>query len=229
VSLIRFIDVFFSYDNQSYVFERLNFSLSEKGIAGVISDVGKGKSTLLKLIKGILRPTIGSVVVMDIDTSRANKKQLMILHSKVSISFQDVFLISNMNVFENLSLPLFYNTDLSQKEIEKMVDEVLEQFNIQQIKYELPSELSISEAKVISIARAFIGNPRIILLDDPFSSLDKYYLLLVIEQIEEKSKKSKIIFSSSDDEMIYNLSEEMIIINSPTEVKVLENQNKNLS
>jgi hypothetical protein len=49
---------------------------------------------------------------------------------------------------------------------------------------------------------------------------------LVIEQIEEKSKKSKIIFSSSDDEMIYNLSEEMIIINSPTEVKVLENQNK---
>jgi len=166
---------------------------------------------------------------MDIDTSRANKKQLMILHSKVSISFQDVFLISNMNVFENLSLPLFYNTDLSQKEIEKMVDEVLEQFNIQQIKYELPSELSISEAKVISIARAFIGNPRIILLDDPFSSLDKYYLSLVIEQIEEKSKKSKIIFSSSDDEMIYNLSEEMIIINSPTEVKVLENQNKNLS
>jgi ABC-type transporter Mla maintaining outer membrane lipid asymmetry ATPase subunit MlaF len=218
VSLVRFVDVYFSYNRQDYIFEKVNLSIGEYGVTGVISDIGKGKTTLLKLIKGILKPTAGSVIVMDIDTSRATKRQLMTLHSKVSISFQDVFLISNMNVFDNLSLPLLYNTNLSQKEVENMIDKVLDTFGISSMKYELPSDLSISESKIVSIARAFAGNPRIILLDDPFSLLDKYYLSLVIEQIQRKSKNSKIIFSTTNDSMFYNISDETIFIKDPSNI-----------
>jgi len=218
VSLVRFVDVYFSYNRQDYIFEKVNLSIGEYGVTGVISDIGKGKTTLLKLIKGILKPTAGSVIVMDIDTSRATKRQLMTLHSKVSISFQDVFLISNMNVFDNLSLPLLYNTNLSQKEVESMIDKVLDTFGISSMKYELPSDLSISESKIVSIARAFAGNPRIILLDDPFSLLDKYYLSLVIEQIQRKSKNSKIIFSTTNDSMFYNISDETIFIKDPSNI-----------
>lgn len=218
MSLVRFVDVYFSYNRQDYIFEKVNLSIGEYGVTGVISDIGKGKTTLLKLIKGILKPTAGSVIVMDIDTSRATKRQLMTLHSKVSISFQDVFLISNMNVFDNLSLPLLYNTNLSQKEVESMIDKVLDTFGISSMKYELPSDLSISESKIVSIARAFAGNPRIILLDDPFSLLDKYYLSLVIEQIQRKSKNSKIIFSTTNDSMFYNISDETIFIKDPSNI-----------
>jgi len=218
VSLVRFVDVYFSYNRQDYIFEKVNLSIGEYGVTGVISDIGKGKTTLLKLIKGILKPTAGSVIVMDIDTSRATKRQLMTLHSKISISFQDVFLISNMNVFDNLSLPLLYNTNLSQKEVENMIDKVLDTFGISSMKYELPSDLSISESKIVSIARAFAGNPRIILLDDPFSLLDKYYLSLVIEQIQRKSKNSKIIFSTTNDSMFYNISDETIFIKDPSNI-----------
>ena len=218
MSLVRFVDVYFSYNRQDYIFEKVNLSIGEYGVTGVISDIGKGKTTLLKLIKGILKPTAGSVIVMDIDTSRATKRQLMTLHSKVSISFQDVFLISNMNVFDNLSLPLLYNTNLSQKEVENMIDKVLDTFGISSMKYELPSDLSISESKIVSIARAFAGNPRIILLDDPFSLLDKYYLSLVIEQIQRKSKNSKIIFSTTNDSMFYNISDETIFIKDPSNI-----------
>jgi ABC-type transporter Mla maintaining outer membrane lipid asymmetry ATPase subunit MlaF len=222
VSLVRFVDVYFSYNRQDYIFEKVNLSIGEYGVTGVISDIGKGKTTLLKLIKGILKPTAGSVIVMDIDTSRATKRQLMTLHSKVSISFQDVFLISNMNVFDNLSLPLLYNTNLSQKEVESMIDKVLDTFGISSMKYELPSDLSISESKIVSIARAFAGNPRIILLDDPFSLLDKYYLSLVIEQIQRKSKNSKIIFSTTNDSMFYNISDETIFIKDPSNIYLSE-------
>lgn len=222
MSLVRFVDVYFSYNRQDYIFEKVNLSIGEYGVTGVISDIGKGKTTLLKLIKGILKPTAGSVIVMDIDTSRATKRQLMTLHSKVSISFQDVFLISNMNVFDNLSLPLLYNTNLSQKEVESMIDKVLDTFGISSMKYELPSDLSISESKIVSIARAFAGNPRIILLDDPFSLLDKYYLSLVIEQIQRKSKNSKIIFSTTNDSMFYNISDETIFIKDPSNIYLSE-------
>ncbi|MFN4245478.1 MAG: ATP-binding cassette domain-containing protein [Brevinematia bacterium] len=211
MGLVEFRNVFFSYNQRDYVFENVTFELPDKGITAVISDPGKGKSTLLKLIKGILKPSKGVVVVMNIDTSRASKSKLMSLHTKVSIHFQDTFLISNIDVFSNIALPLLYNTNLTTSEVEKEVDRVLDLFDLRHLKYELPHNLSPTEAKFISISRAFLMNPRLILLDEPFSQLDSSSKLRLIEIIEEYKNFSKILFTTSDDNLVA-LSDSIVYI-----------------
>ncbi|MCX8029844.1 MAG: energy-coupling factor ABC transporter ATP-binding protein [Brevinematales bacterium] len=199
MSSVVFEGVYFSYANRKYIFEDLSLSFEDYGITCIVSDPGKGKSTLLKLIKGILKPTRGRIVVLDIDLSNATKSTLIKLHSRVSIHFQDTFLISNADVYSNLTLPLLYNTSLSKREIDYEVDKALDLFGIKNIKYEMSFELSPTEAKLVSLSRAFLNNPRLVLLDEPFALLDSYYRARLLEVIEEFKGKSKIIFTTSEE------------------------------
>lgn len=208
-SVVEIRNLYFTYNNRDYIFEGINVSLESYGVTCVISDPGKGKTTLLKLIKGILKPTRGQVIVMDVDISNASKQKLMRLHTRVSIHFQDTFLISNIDVYNNLALPLLYNTNLSKKEIEYEVDKALNLFDIQNLKYDTPFDLSPTEARLVSLSRAFLGSPRIILLDEPFSLLDGYYKARLLEVIDEFKERSKIIFTTSDENL--TMSSESIL------------------
>lgn len=199
MAIIEFRDVYVSYSIGEYVFEEINVKVPNLGITSVVANPGDGKTTFLKLIKGIIKPTRGRVIVMDTDISSADKTKLMRLHSLVSIHFQDTFLISNIDVYNNLALPLFYNTNLSQTEIDKEIDKVLDIFSIKDIKHEMPFNLSYTQSKLVSLARAFLRSPRIILLDEPFSFLDSYYRARLVEIMEEFKEESKIIFTTSDD------------------------------
>ncbi|MGB9621453.1 MAG: ATP-binding cassette domain-containing protein [Brevinematia bacterium] len=224
MGIIEFNNVYFSYNNIEYIFEDVNLEIPESGITAILGFPSQGKTTLLKLIKGMLKPTRGRITVLNIDTSNSIKKQLLFLHRNVSIHFQDTYLISNMNVYDNLALPLLYNTNLSKLEIEYEIDKILNIFELQREKYEMPFNLSPTEAKLISISRAFLGNPKIILLDEPFSSLDKYYTLKLLEISEEYSKKSKIILTTSDDNIAnkFNQVIEIIKTNNSNKAVLIE-------
>lgn len=215
MALVEFRNVYFTYNLRDYVLEGVDIRVPDYGITCVSSDPGKGKTTFLKLIKGLLLPTRGSVVVLGIDTSRAEKSRMMYLHTKVSIHFQDTFLISNIDVYSNIALPLLYNTNLSSKEIEYEIDKTLELFDLKGLKYEMPFNLSPTETKLISISRTFLRNPRIILLDEPFSLLDSFYRVRLLEIMEEYRTVSKIILTTSDegiarrfDSIVYIFAEE---------------------
>ncbi|MCX8096186.1 MAG: energy-coupling factor ABC transporter ATP-binding protein [Spirochaetes bacterium] len=218
--LVEIRNLYFTYNNRDYIFEGINLTLERYGVTCVVSDPGKGKTTLLKLIKGILKPTRGNVIVMDIDISSAPKSKLMNLHTKVSIHFQDTFLISNIDVYNNLALPLMYNTNLSKKEIEYEVDKALNLFGIQNLKYDTPFDLSPTEARLVSLSRTFLGLPRIILLDEPFSLLDGYYKARLLEVIGEFKEKSKIIFTTSDENLSMASESILYILNIESSKKI---------
>lgn len=218
MAIVEFIDVWVSYSLNSYIFEEVNVKIPNLGITSVIANPGSGKTTFLKLIKGIVKPTRGRVIVMDTDVSNADKVKLMKLHSLVSIHFQDTFLISNIDVYNNLALPLFYNTNLTQREIEREIDKVLDIFGIRDIKYEMPFNLSYTQSKLVSLARAFLGAPRIILLDEPFSFLDSYYKARLIEVVEDFRNVSKIIFTTSDNAFL-DICDSVVFIISDGEKK----------
>lgn len=220
MALIEFRSVYFSYNNKEYVLEGVDLSIPEYGITSIVSSPGKGKTTMLKLIKGILRPNRGSIIVLGINTSIAGKKDLMKLHTRVSIHFQDTFLISNIDTFNNIALPLIYNTNMSQKEIEYEVDKVLDLFDLRYLKYEIPFNLSPTEAKLISLARAFLMSPRIILLDEPFSLLDSYYKTRLLEVMNDFKNVSKIIFTTSEDFFTQNSELIVYILNIEDSRKV---------
>lgn len=211
MAIVEFRDVYLSYNSYHYVFESVNVKIPNIGITSVVANPGSGKTSFLKLIKGIIKPTRGRVIVMGSDISSADKLKLMNIHSLVSIHFQDTFLISNVDVYNNLALPLLYNTNLSQAEIDREIDRVLDIFDIRSIKYEMPFNLSPSQAKLVSLARAFLKSPRIILLDEPFSSLDSYYRARLVEIMEDFREVSKIIFTTSDSVFI-GISDSVISI-----------------
>lgn len=221
MKIIEFDKVYFSYNNIDYVFEDVSLEIPENEITVIVGFPGQGKTTLLKLINGILKPTRGRIRILNIDTTTANKKQLLFLHRNVSIHFQDTYLISNLNVYDNLALPLLYNTELSKTEVEYEIDRVLSIFDLNHEKYEMPFNLSPTEAKLISISRVFIGNPKIILLDEPFSYLDKYYFLRILEIMEEYSKTSKLIFTTSDDTIANNFKQIIEIVKTNSSNKAI--------
>ncbi len=213
MGIISLWSIYFSYNMVDYVFEDVTLDVDlDSGVLGIISDIGKGKSTLIRLMGGLLKPTRGRVSILGIDTQKATKNDLVTLHRRTSFAFQEAFLISNISVYDNLALPLMYNFNLDGKEIEQRIDRALEFFGFSHEKYSMPLDLSILERKLISISRAFIYNPRIVFMDSPFSGLDKFSILRIIELIEERKNNSLIVLTDLDDNILKGICDRIIYI-----------------
>lgn len=139
----------------------------------VLGRSGTGKSVLIKIIAGLLKPDKGKVVVLGKDVAAISPKELQQLRLKLGFSFQNSALYDSMTVKENLEFPLVRNDrNLSQSQIDKRVIEVLEAVNLVKAINQLPSELSGGQRKRIGIARTLILKPEIMLYDEPTAGLD---------------------------------------------------------
>lgn len=139
----------------------------------VLGRSGTGKSVLIKIIAGLLKPDMGKVVVLGKDVAAISRKELQQLRLKLGFSFQNSALYDSMTVKENLEFPLVRNDrNLSQSQIDKRVIEVLEAVNLVKAINQLPSELSGGQRKRIGIARTLILKPEIMLYDEPTAGLD---------------------------------------------------------
>ncbi len=139
----------------------------------VLGRSGSGKSVLIKIIAGLLKPDAGDVNVLEMHVGSLSEKELRTLRLKIGFSFQNSALYDSMTVRENLEFPLVRNSKhLSQKEINHAVEEVLEDVHLQQTINQMPTELSGGQRKRIGIARTLILRPEIMLYDEPTAGLD---------------------------------------------------------
>ena len=142
----------------------LNIKLGEN--LAVLGKSGSGKSVLIKIISGLLKPDEGTVKVLGLEVDKINLKELRTLRSKIGFSFQNSALYDSMTVRENLAFPLIRNkTDLSKTEIQHAIEEVLNEVGLPQTIHQMPSELSGGQRKRIGIARTLILKPEIMLYD----------------------------------------------------------------
>lgn len=156
----------------------------------VLGRSGSGKSVLIKILVGLLPPDKGEIKVLGKQVDKLSHKELDALRLRIGFSFQNSALYDSMSVRQNLAFPLSMNKkDLSAKEIEKSIDEVLEAVGLSEKKNEMPADLSGGQKKRIGIARTLILKPEIMLYDEPTSGLDPITSQELIDLINEVQKK----------------------------------------
>ncbi|GAA0878766.1 ABC transporter ATP-binding protein [Algoriphagus jejuensis] len=165
----------------------------------VLGKSGSGKSVLIKIMVGLLKQDSGSLKVFGKDVSKLNKKDLNALRLKIGFSFQNSALYDSMTVRENMEFPLVRNEkNLTRKDINTRIEELLDSVGLPQTINQMPSELSGGQKKRIGIARTLILNPEIMLYDEPTAGLDPITcgdINNLILEVRERYKTSSIVIT----------------------------------
>lgn len=165
----------------------------------VLGRSGTGKSVLIKIIVGLLKPDAGQVRVLGQDVEQLRGRELDAFRQKVGFSFQNSALYDSMSIRENLEFPLVRNVrNLSRAEINRAVEEALEDVGLSQTINQMPSELSGGQRKRIGIARTLILKPEIMLYDEPTAGLDPITCIDInnlINEVRERYKATSIIIT----------------------------------
>lgn len=165
----------------------------------VLGRSGSGKSVLIKIIAGLLKPDSGVVKVLGEEVDQVKGKALQELRMKIGFSFQSSALYDGMTVRENLEFPLVRNRrDLSRKEVDDNISQVLEEVGLLQTIGQMPAELSGGQKKRIAIARMLVLKPQIILYDEPTGGLDPITSVEInnlINKVQQQYKASSIIIT----------------------------------
>jgi cell division transport system ATP-binding protein len=169
--VIRFDRVSKRYPNGREALSELSFEIADGEMVFLTGRSGAGKSTVLKLIALLERPSRGQVIVNGDSTSRLPPRRVPMYRRRIGVVFQEHRLLMDRPVFDNVALPLVV-TDTSYREIEKRVRAALDQVGLLGKERVAPQELSVGEQQRVGIARAIISKPPLLVADEPTGNLD---------------------------------------------------------
>lgn len=159
-------------DTESFALKDFDFTIKRGEFIMIMGPSGCGKTTLLNIIGMLDRPTRGEYYLNGESVANISAaRQAKLRAKKIGFIFQDFNLIDNLSVIENVALPLVY-TGYTKTNRLKTASSILERFNLQKREYYLPYQLSGGQQQHVAIARAIVGNPEIILADEPTGNLD---------------------------------------------------------
>ncbi|MHA4845679.1 ABC transporter ATP-binding protein [Flavitalea antarctica] len=157
---------------QTQALNQVNLDIEKKEFVSIMGPSGCGKSTLLNIMGLLDNPTSGMVTIADQNTTKLNDKDLArFRNKKIGFIFQSYHLINDLNVIDNVELPLLYR-NTSAKERRDLAKSALEKVGLSNRMRHFPSQLSGGQKQRVAIARAIVGNPEIILADEPTGNLD---------------------------------------------------------
>ncbi|HIY75897.1 MAG TPA: ATP-binding cassette domain-containing protein [Candidatus Sphingobacterium stercorigallinarum] len=203
--IIDYNDVVVQVENVSksfgdlHVLRNVNLALFNGENLVVLGRSGTGKSVLIKLISGLLRPDSGQIRVLSDTVTDLDERGLRELRLKIGFSFQNSALYDSMTVRENLEFPLVRNKrNLTRAEIDHEVEDVLDGVGLLNAINQMPAELSGGQRKRIGIARTLILRPDIMMYDEPTAGLDPITCLdinTLINEVQERYQTSSIIIT----------------------------------
>ena len=186
--MIQSKNVSFTYNaSTSFEFPDVNCEVAEALLITGIS--GKGKTTLLHLLGGLLRPNSGSISIQETNIASLSEKELDQFRGKnIGLVLQQSHFIASLNVLENVVLASWLAKG---KKATEKAKSLLKELDLEDQMYKLPSNLSIGQQQRVSIARALINEPKLLLADEPTSSLDDENALKVADLLAHLSKEYK--------------------------------------
>lgn len=193
MEILTLKNISFSYKDK-VIFDNYNFVVNKEEIIAIIGPSGCGKSTLLKIINGLETEYSGDVLLNGVNVNNipVNKRDIVLM-------FQDNLLFPHMTIFENIEFSLKMKK-YPKHEIKKMVEEVARDIHLEDKLNKYPKELSGGQQRRVALARAVISKPKLLLLDEPFTGLDKEIKLEImnlVKIIREKYNTS-IVFVTHD-------------------------------
>jgi phospholipid/cholesterol/gamma-HCH transport system ATP-binding protein len=167
---VQFRNVHFFFDDEK-VLDGVSFTVMRGEIKIILSGSGGGKSTILNLILGLLKPDTGQILIDDEDITDYDESQLKPVRDRIGMVFQEGGLFDSLSVYDNVAYRL-HEEDVPEEDVEREVRLLLRFVNLENEMDKLPNELSGGMQKRVGIARALVGNPKIVLFDEPTAALD---------------------------------------------------------
>ncbi len=200
--MIQFKQVTLDYNQVSGALKDINLQLHDGDFTLLLGPTGSGKSSLLRLIYMEMLPNRGIVSVDRWISSHITPRQINFLRRHIGVVFQDFRLIENMNVFDNVALPLIIES-YKKSQINKLVYGLLDEVNLLHAADQLASTLSLGEKQRVAIARAMVKDPFVLIADEPTGNLDREASKNVLSLLERINRNgTSIIMATHDYDLI---------------------------
>ena len=213
MQLIEIKNVSKRYSNGVTALCDVNLEISKGEFVFVIGASGSGKSTLIKLLYRQEKPTIGDVYVGGVNVAKLRNGKVYKLRRKLGIVFQDYKLLPKLTVYENVAFAVdVYG--LPDKEIRKKTLKAIEQVGLKEKLRSFPDQLSGGEQQRVSIARAIVNEPKVLICDEPTGNLDPDTSMEIMKVIEAINKDlgTTIIMATHDKDIVNRMKKRVIVI-----------------
>ena len=208
--MIEFKDVSKIYDNNVKALSNVNIKIDSGDFVFLVGPSGAGKSTFIKMLLKEVDPTMGEIIVADKELSKVTRKQIPYYRRKIGMVFQDFRLIPTLNVYENVAFAMRV-VEASQREIRRRVPMVLSLVGLSH-KYKMfPNELSGGEQQRVSLARAIVNNPAVLIADEPTGNLDPETAKEIMELIDDINKAGTTVVMATHAKEIVNSMKKRVI------------------
>ncbi|MHB1679811.1 MAG: cell division ATP-binding protein FtsE [bacterium] len=207
--MIEFVHVYKSYD-KNYILRDLSFNIYKGEFVFVTGPSGAGKTTTMKMVIAMEKPTHGQINVFNEDIAAIQPKQIPFLRRKIGFVFQDFKLLLNRTVFQNVALGLEIS-GVSGSIITKNVTEILKAVELYQKKDEYPLSLSGGEQQRVAIARALVQNPSVLIADEPTGNLDFETASIIIDILKSFNNKGTTMIIATHDKTLIELGRARVI------------------
>jgi putative ABC transport system ATP-binding protein len=210
---------------ETLALSEINLSIEKGEFISIMGPSGCGKSTLLNLMGLLDLPTRGLVEINDKDTSIMKHKELARMRNRVmGFVFQSFHLVKELNVCDNVELPLLYREGVSYRDRRKAVLEVLDKVGLGARTKHYPSQLSGGQSQRVAIARAIVGRPQVIFADEPTGNLDSQMGEEIMKILGTLNKEGTTIVMVTHDESLAALTHKTIYLFDGNIVKQTDNE-----
>ncbi|ALX50349.1 cell division ATP-binding protein FtsE [Lentibacillus amyloliquefaciens] len=210
--MITMKDIHKTYANGVTALNGVNINIDQGEFVYVVGPSGAGKSTFIRLIYREVKPTDGTIVVNDTDLSSLKEKKVPFLRRNVGVVFQDFKLLPKLSVYENIAFALEVIEE-SPRNIRIRVMDVLEMVGLKNKARFIPDELSGGEQQRVSIARAIVNRPKIVIADEPTGNLDpdtSWEIMRIFEEINAKG--TTMIMATHSKEIVNTVKKRVIAV-----------------
>lgn len=199
--MINFINVSKQFFPDSYALQDINFEVNDGELVLITGPSGSGKTTLMRLLIKEYEPTSGEIHFFGDIINKIRNSKIHLHRRKIGVVFQDYKLLNELNVWENIALPLFI-MNKNTHEIEKRVTDLLDLISLKDKAHMFPEQLSGGEAQRVSLARALSTGPNVIFADEPTGNLDPKTSLMIISLLKKINELGTTILLASHDQVI---------------------------